>query len=104
MLLAQLGLDAAHQILQLRHGQAVVELDAQRRDYLVRRKLRGEDALDVAHAGLAPRRLEQRIAELVRRALADQQGLALAREQDRDGRKDRADQERSGAVYPWRSE
>src|SRR5690349_9896804 len=43
-------LDARNALLDLRRGQPVLELGAQRGDYLVRAHLHGEHAVDVAHA------------------------------------------------------
>jgi hypothetical protein len=90
--------DAVDQRFDLRHAQAVDDVDAQGRNDLVRSHLRGDDVADIEHTGLLGNRLADRVAKFRRRLLADQQFLAFARKQHRDRREHDADQDRRDPV------
>jgi hypothetical protein len=80
----QLRLQIADQPLDVWSLKMVFKLQADIRDHLIRRELAGQDSFHSNDAGLALGGIADRAGNLGRSALANQQVLALSRQQNSD--------------------
>src|SRR6185312_11286197 len=92
------ALDIDHGVLYLGRAQVILEVETERGNDLIRGELHRQHAVGAGDGFLRAGDTEDRVAQLAVRMLADQQALALAREEESDGAEHEPDENRCHSV------